>query len=491
MPELLTPAEMARADALAIAAGIPGIELMEAAGRAVAEAAAELAPDGPVLVLAGPGNNGGDGSVAARLLGEAGRDATLMLLADPARLTGDAATAFARWAGPARPAAPPLPPAALIVDALFGAGLDRDLAGPAAALVEAMNAHPAPVLAVDVPSGLDGATGRPRGAAVRAASTVTFFRLKPGHLLQPGRSLCGNLRLADIGIPASVLETIAPRAWENAPDLWGRAFPRPDPLGHKYHRGHAVVVSGPPHATGAARLAARAALRAGAGLVTLASPPAALAVNAAQLTAVMLRRIDTPEALAAMLAERRTTACALGPGLGLAAAPALVRAALGAPPPLVLDADALTAFADRPDALFAAIAARPAPVVLTPHGGEFARLFPDLAAAPRLDAARAAAARAGAVVVLKGPDSVVAAPDGRAAINAIAPPWLATAGAGDVLTGIAAGLLAQGMPPWEAAAAAVWMHGAAGTRAGPGLIAEDLDQALRPVIRGLLDPPPA
>ena len=292
--------------------------------------------------------------------------------------------------------------------------------------------------------------------------------------------------LAQIGIPESVLADIRPSAFENAPALWPQALRRPGAADHKYRRGHALVVSGPMLATGAARLAAGAALRAGAGLVTLASPPDALAVNAAHLTAVMLRRIDDAEALAEMLSDPRFTAVALGPGLGTGArARALVEAALAAPPPAVLDADALTLFAAAPQPLFAAIAARPAPVILTPHEGEFARLFPDLGAGAKPERARAAARRSGAVVVLKGADTVVAAPDGRIAINANAPPWLATAGSGDVLTGIAAGLAAQGGPAWEAACAAVWLHGAAGTQAGPGLTAEDLAPALRPVLAAL------
>jgi len=485
MIELLTAAEMARADAAAIAMGIPGIALMESAGRAVAETAAALAPDGPVLVLAGPGNNGGDGYVAARILAEAGRAVTVAALGDPARLTGDAATAHNRWTGPVVRAALPLPPTALVIDALFGAGLDRPIAGDAARLVDAANALAAPILAVDVPSGLCADTGVPLGPCIEAAATVTFFRKKPGHLLYPGRALCGALHLADIGIPVTVLDAIDPDAFENDPALWLSALPHPTWDAHKYRRGHALVVSGPMTRTGAARLAAGAALRAGAGLVTLASPPNALAVNAAHLTAVMLRRTDGATGLAEILADARITAVALGPGLGTGAPErALIVAALAAPTAAILDADALTAFAPDPDTLFAMIAARPAPTILTPHSGEFARLFPDLAG-PRIVRARAAAARSGAIVVVKGADTIVAAPDGRVAINANAPPWLATAGSGDVLAGIVAGLAAQGVPAWQAACAAVWLHGAAGVEAGPGLTAEDLAPALRPVLARL------
>lgn len=486
MHELLTAAEMARADRLTIQAGLPGIELMEAAGRAVAEAAAALAPSGPVVVLAGPGNNGGDGLIAARLLAAAGREVRLMLLGDPARLSGDAAIARNRWTGTIEPATLPLPPAALVVDALFGAGLDRPLTGAAAELVAAVNEGFSPALAVDVPSGLPADDGVPLGPCVRAAATVTFFRRKPGHLLYPGRALCGRLRLADIGIAASVLDAIAPKTFENTPALWSHALRWPSWDAHKYRRGHALVVSGSMTRTGAARLAAAAALRVGAGLVTLASSPSALAVNAAHLTAVMLRRIEGAADLAALLADPRFTAVALGPGLGTEAPEReMVLAALAAAQAAILDADALSAFAADPAELLAATAARGAVTILTPHDGEFARLFPDLAHAPRPARARAAAARAGAVLVLKGADTVIAGPDGRLAINANAPPWLATAGSGDVLAGLAAGLAAQGLPAFEAASAAVWLHGEAGREAGPGLTAEDLAPALRPVLARL------
>ena len=485
MHELLTAAEMAEADRRTIAGGVPGMTLMEAAGRAVAEAAAVLAPEGPVLVVAGPGSNGGDGLVAARRLAAEGRDVRVTMLGDPARLQGDARIAFERWPGGAAPAADGLPEAALVSDALFGAGLDRPLAGAAAGIVAAINREPR-VLAVDLPSGIDADTGADLGIAVKADATVTFFRKKPGHLLYPGRGRCGRLTVADIGIGAAVLATIAPRAFENVPALWDGTARPPGPEDHKYRRGHALVVSGPMARTGAARLAAGAALRAGAGLVTLLSPPDALAVNAAHLTAVMLRRFDGAEGLAAALAEPRVRAVAIGPALGTGAdARALVAAALAAPAALVLDADGMTVWSEAPEDLFAAIGRRVAPTILTPHEGEFGRLFPDLTGRPRPARAREAAARSGATLILKGPDSVIAAPDGRIAINANAPPWLATAGSGDVLAGIACGLLAQGGAGFEAAAAAAWLHGAAGTEAGPGLTAEDLAPAIGPVLRRL------
>lgn len=488
--ELLTPEEMAAADRLTIASGVPSYALMQAAGAAVAEVAAAMAGGGgDVLVLAGPGNNGGDGFVAAEQLRAAGRRVRVALLGDPDRLAGDAARARAAYGGPLEALSPETPLAAdLVIDALFGAGLARPLGGLAADVVARLNALAAPVLAVDLPSGVDGGSGAVGSVAVAAVRTVTFFRLKPGHLLLPGRLHCGRIELRQIGIGAAVLDAIQPRLFRNLPTLWADRLPVPRLDGHKYDRGHVVVLSGPSWRSGAARLAARGALRAGAGLVTVAAPTEAVAANAAHLTAIMLRPIDGPAAFAEMLADRRHNSVVIGPAAGTGEETRRhVAAALAAPAALVLDADALTAFAEAPEALFAPIRGRDAAVVLTPHEGEFARLFPDLAGrADKVARARRAAARSGATLILKGADTVVAGPDGRAAIADHAPPWLATAGSGDVLGGIVAGLLAQAMPAWEAANAAVWLHGEAARLFGPGLIAEDLPdllpQALRPFL---------
>ncbi|MCX5493141.1 NAD(P)H-hydrate dehydratase [Kaistia dalseonensis] len=488
--ELLTPAEMAEADRLTIASGTPGMALMEKAGRAVADVAARQPLGTRVVVACGPGNNGGDGFVAARVLAKRGYPVRLGLLGSLDRLKGDAAEAAAGWKGETVPiAALDYADAGLIIDALFGAGLDRPLTGEAAEAVDAINAAPGRVIAVDLPSGIHGGTGAIMGVAVRADETVTFFRPKPGHVLLPGRVHAGRLTVADIGIAADVLDTIAPKTVLNRKPLWLPALPVPAIEGHKYGRGHAVVVSGGMLHTGAARMAARAALRIGAGLVTVASPPDALATNAAHLTAIMLRRMDGAAGLAEILADERLNAVILGPALGLdAATKDIVRAALGSSAAAVIDADGISVFRDEPEALFALIHARTAPVVLTPHDGEFARLFPDLATLPgKVERAREAAARSGAVVLLKGPDTVVAAPDGRAAIADNAPPHLATAGSGDVLAGMIGGLLAQHMPPFEAASAGVWLHGEAGAVLGRGLIAEDLPEALRQVFSRLFD----
>ena len=485
---LLTVAEMARADALAISGGVPGIALMEAAGAGIAAAIRAQWPVRPLLALCGPGNNGGDGFVVARLLAEAGWPVRLALLGERAALRGDAALAAARWDGPVEPLASLLASDALdgeplVVDALFGAGLSRPLDGVARAVIEAVTARRLPVVAVDVPSGVHGDSGAVLGAAPMAELTVTFFRPKPGHLLLPGRLRCGRLEVVDIGIPASVLGEIRPAALANHPDLWLPRWPGPRPDGHKYQRGHALITGGGVM-TGAARLAARAALRVGAGLVTIACPPEARLIYSLAAAALLVEAVEGEAAFAALLGARRLSAALLGPGAGLS--PALrerVLATLAAGLPAVLDADALTVFAADPEPLFGALDGRS---LLTPHEGEFARLFPaETAHSGKLERTRAAARRSGAVVLLKGADTVIAAPDGRAAITANAPPDLATAGAGDVLAGLAVGLLAQGLPAFEAAAAAAWLHGEAGARLGPGLIADDLPEALPAVLRRL------
>lgn len=493
MIELLSNDEMAEADRLAIASGISGASLMAKAGRAVADVVAARHPLGTrIAVVAGPGNNGGDGFVAARRLGERGYPVRLLFHGDRHRMKGDAAAAAQAWTGAAETAsAASLSEAQVIVDALFGAGLDREIEGEARDLIDAINAHPASVVAVDLPSGINGSTGAAMGTAIDATETVTFFRRKPGHLLLPGRLKCGRVTVADIGIPANVLDTIAPRTFVNAPALWRDLFPMPRADGHKYSRGHAVVLSGGLNSTGAARLAARGALRAGAGLVTLATPRGALAVNAAASLSVMVRPCDGPDEFSGLLADRRINAVVMGPGGGTGAPMReLVLSALDGPRAVVLDADALTSFVDDPNRLFTALNRRiESPAILTPHDGEFSRLFKGKGqkstVKQKLEECRQASHEAGAVVTLKGPDTVVAAPDGRAAIAENAPPWLATGGSGDVLAGLIGGLCAQGMPAFEAACAGVWLHGECGVEAGPGLIAEDLAERIPAVYRRL------
>lgn len=474
---LLNVAEMAAADALAVAAGVRSLDLMEKAGRAVAGAILDRWPVGRASVLCGPGNNGGDGYVIARLLADAGWEIRLGSLAGTAALKGDAAINAKRWNREAERFAPELIAGSdVIVDALFGAGLSRALEGAALDMVTAMNASGIPVAAVDMPSGIDGDSGQILGAAPKAQLTVTFFRKKPGHLLFPGRLYCGELLLADIGIPDTVLQTIAPSLAENLPALWASRLPWPGQGDHKYTRGHLLICGGA-ELTGAARLAARGARRMGAGMVSIAAPENAVAVYRSGDPGLVVNALTAETRFDSLLGQRRVRAALVGPGNGSGLDTRQnVIAALRAKMPVVIDADGLSAFEGAPEDLFAWIKG---PCVLTPHEGEFARLFPDLGGG-RLQSARAAARRSGAVVVLKGADTVIADPNGRALINANGPASLATAGSGDVLAGMIAALLAQGMGALDAAAAAVWLHGAAalGFGAPTGLIAEDLPDQL-------------
>ncbi len=481
---------MRDAEARAIAAGVSSKALMEAAGAKVAEVAMRAWTRRPVAVVCGPGNNGGDGFVAARRFAEAGWPVKALLVGDRDKLRGDAKLMADIHEGEIAAFSPGgLESAGLIVDALFGTGLDRDVEGRARIAIEAANDHPAPVLAVDLPSGINADTGAVMGVAIKAARTVTFFKKKPGHALFPGRAYGGAVDIVDIGVTAEAVAEMRPDTFENHPALWGRAFRRPAWNAHKYARGHVFAVSGGPANTGAARLAAMGALRIGAGLVTVLSPEDALAANAAHLTAIMLRKADSAGEIAESLqgADKYVRIALIGPAAGVGEATRdKTLAILNTDARAVIDADALTSFKSEPQFLFRALRAND---VLTPHTGEFERLFGEIGAEGKLAAARAAATKAGSIIVLKGADTVIASPDGRAVINVNAPPELATAGAGDVLAGFIAGLSAQGMPGFEAACAGVWMHGAAAQIAGPGLIAEDLPAAAPAVFRSLLSPP--
>jgi len=475
--QILSVAETARADAAAIAAGTPGLTLMERAGAAVADAVCARFPRQATTVLCGPGNNGGDGYVAARLLARRGWPVEVRRLGEPA--TQDAQAASARWEGVTSPLNGALP-SGVWIDALFGAGLSRPLEGPAAAAAQRMAEAPERVVAVDVPSGVPGDTGLPRGPAACAAVTVTFHSKKPAHVLEPGRSRCGEVVVADIGLAESHSKTL-----ENGPELWLPRFPWPNAASHKHARGRLIVVSGEAWATGAARLAARGALRIGAGLVTVLSPPEALPVNAGHLEAVMLKGFETE--LELEQAAKDVDAAVIGPAAGVGEGTLLnVLALARTGAALVIDADAITVFREDPEELFSVLDRDD---VLTPHPGEFERLFPGLlASAPeRIAAAREAAERAGAVVLLKGADTVIAAPDGRCAVNPNGSPWLATAGSGDVLAGFIGGLVAQGMESFEAACAAAWIHAEAAELHGPGLISEDLPGLAPSVLRRLYD----
>ena len=483
--EILTVSEMYEADRYAASHGIASIDLMENAGRCVADEVVRRWPAGPTVVLCGPGNNGGDGYVAARYLKQRGWPVKVSHLGPLGQLKDDAARMAQLWDGSTDSIGlAALTGAELVVDALFGAGLSRPLEGISLGVVEALNVSDVPVVAIDVPSGLHGDFARPlENICVSADLTITFFRKKFAHVLMPGADACGDITVSDIGIPDSALH--ACNAFENSPTLW--SYPWPKRAAHKYARGHCVVISGPAQATGAARLAARGALRSGAGLVSVASPIDAVAINAASLTAIMVKPFEGTTALAALLRDERLNAVVIGPGCGVGKrTQELVAATLASKAAIVLDADALTSFSSSPNELFLLLRE---PAVLTPHSGEFERLFPGVLgrSTNKIEAARSAAAISHCTVLLKGSDTVIAAPDGRAVVNTHAPPTLATAGSGDVLAGMIGGLMAQHASSFEAATMAAWLHGDAAHRFGPGLISEDLPDLLPSVLSALKD----
>lgn len=527
MTELLTAAQMRAIEQAAIQSGeVTGLELMERAGTGVVEAIFEEWPalanaPGRAVVLCGPGNNGGDGFVVARLLVARGWAVEVFLYGDAEKLPPDARVNYERWCevGLVEPLTDEASfQADILVDALFGTGLTRPFVD-LPAVREALNDGQVPVVAVDLPSGLCADSGRSLGAApsLRADLSVTFHRMKLGHVLGDGPDLCGKTVIKDIGLAASVIEGgPRPRVGGKPPPMGavGGCPAAPDGLvhavvsvpeqldkhsAHKFSHGHALILSGGSGKTGAARLAARGALRIGAGLVTLGVPPSAQMEVAAQITALMQTRVQDGEALAEVLEDTRLNAPCLGPALGHDRARDLVPVALASKRACVLDADALSAYAGDPQTLFDMLHDT---CVLTPHGGEFARLFPDIAAElaepptkgpaySKLDATRAAAKRAGCTVLFKGPDTVIADPDGRASIHAAhydrAAPWLATAGAGDVLAGFITGLLARGFAPHQAAGTAAYLHVECARHFGPGLIAEDLPEQLPAVLKSLFD----
>jgi len=505
MIELLTAAQMRILEQAAIESGaVTGCELMERAGHGVVAAVFSQWPDlaqasQKAVVLCGPGNNGGDGFVVARLLRDWGWRVEVLFDGDPVRLSRDARANYDRWVVTSGSVLTDSLPAAalnadLCVDALFGVGLSRPLQGKALEWVRACgNALAARTVAVDLPSGLCGDSGRVLGAtAVRAALTVSFHAAKRGSYLGRGPEHCGKVVVADIGLSAAPGTGDVRLLQGNQAAGLGK-----DERAHKYSNGHALILTGGAGKTGAARLAARGALRIGAGVVTLGVPPLAQSEVASQITALMLAPVEDGMALAEVLRDGRITALCLGPGLGLERARDLVPVALGAGRAVVLDADALTAFADGPEQLFAKLHSG---CILTPHGGEFERIFPDIArtltapskegpAYSKVDATRAAARRAGCVVLFKGPDTVIADPQGRCGISSAhyerAAPWLATAGSGDVLAGFITGLLARGIEPLRAGQLAAGLHVECARHFGPGLIAEDLPEELPKVLRML------
>lgn len=476
---LINPAQMYQADQMAIESGISGANLMANAGAVVAKAIMRKWPKQPVLFICGAGNNGGDGFIAANLLKQAGWPVQLALFANLDDLQGDAGWAASQWQAEILDVTDiQIPDKGIIVDAILGAGLNRPISGALVGLIDQINKSNAYVCAIDVPTGLHGATGECDAISIKADLTVSFFRAKPGHYLMPGRKLCGEFICENIGIPAAVLEHIKPTVFKNHPLLWQESLHWPDLSDHKYKRGHVIVIGGG-QLLGAARLSSMAAARIGAGLVTLAVPESAWAIQAACMTSVMVES-SGPD-LNKNLQDPRRNAIVIGPGLGLDIANKnKVLQALATKRKCVLDADALTLFADNPDELFTALHEN---CVLTPHAGEFGRLFGTTE--DKLNNLKKAIELTGAVVLLKGADTVIGAPSGLVVINNNAPAYLATGGSGDVLSGAIAGLMATGMSPFLAACAAVWLHGQAANRAGLGLLAEDLPALLPRVLADL------
>ena len=480
--EILTTEQMISADAETSLNGTAGHVLMENVGRAVVVELTKRWQAQPTRVLCGPGNNGGDGFVIARLLKERGWPVKLSLLGDLNLLSGDALRMAKRWKGETEALdASCLNSQTLIVDALFGTGLTREVKGPAADIINKINERKLTCVAVDIPSGVFGNTGEILGLAPQCELTVTFFRKKPGHLLYPGRGLCGEIRLVNIGISEKVLTNIKPNIAQNDPKLWLSQYPWPQISDYKYTRGSILIVAGGVMA-GASRLAARAASRIGAGVVTIASPAEVSSLFAGDDPSFLVKCFAGSKDFISLLEDERLNTLLIGPGSGVKPETAdVVLKALRTNKSVVLDADALTVFKERQEEFFEAI--RKNNVVLTPHDGEFSRLF-DFSG-DKLSRCRKAAEKSGAVVLLKGSDTVVAAPDGRAIINCNAPPSLATAGAGDVLAGLITGLISQGMDPFWAASAACWVHGQAAIEHGPGLIASDLPEFIPSVLRDL------
>lgn len=483
MIELLTPKQMALADNLAIARGISGIQLMQNAGDVLFHAVRDHFQNTTnVLIVCGIGNNGGDGFILAERLCNSGCKVSVCIIGDISQIKGDARLALHLLpASVAQLQDPNWDQFDLIVDGIFGAGLTRDIVGAYADIVAQINKSPAKVLAIDLPSGINGATGQISGCAIEADLTATFFRKKPGHVLYPGQEYCGQVVVGQIGIADDVLEDIAPDLFHNDPELWSQHFPTPQVMGHKYSRGHTLGISCPIEKSGAIRLAAQAALRIGSGLVTIAAPTDTLHAHAARTDVLMLAPTDSPDQLITLMNDPRLNSICVGPGLDPdETTRELVLTILDHDLSVVLDAGALSAFSDSPQILHDAISKRGNNTVLTPHDGEFNRIFPTLRSTTnKLEKARLAAEMIGATLILKGPDTVIADSGKRAAISDNGSPWLATAGSGDVLSGTISGLLAQGMPEFEAACAAVWFHSEASQIAGPGLIASDLDQGLK------------
>jgi len=488
--EVLSLSEMKTADLRAVELGCSSLTLMESAGQAVADAVQETYPYGNVLVLCGPGNNGGDGFVAARILRGYGRTVRLGCSLDIEALRGDAYTNALRWKSEVYKLENSIFEGMdIVIDALFGAGLNKPIVGQEKSVIEIINQTKLPCVSIDVPSGVDGDTGKVHGVAPIANICVSFFRKKRCHLLYPGRSFCRDIRIADIGIPSAVLSELAPKIQINHPSSWIEEFPKVEVTEHKYSRGHAIVVGGD-KLTGAARLAGRAALRIGAGLVTIASPIKSAYIYRISSPSIMVSDINNTEEFSELIVDKRVTAVLVGPGNGINKNTFDYALKAIETNRCVIDADALTVFSEAPNLFFDALSNTTAGVsVLTPHEGEFYKVFSSFSINDKELSKIELAINASlhnAVIVFKGPDTVISSPDGRVNINNNSPPDLATAGSGDVLSGIILGLIAQGMPSFEAASAGVWIHGECANEFGPGLIAEDISDIIPIVLRNYI-----
>jgi hydroxyethylthiazole kinase-like uncharacterized protein yjeF len=488
--EILSVSEMYKADEEACTTGLTSLNLMESAGAAIAEVVQNICNDGRILILCGLGNNGGDGFVAARLLKNIGRNVRVVCLGTIDEIKGDARESASNWTDEIGQFSPSIfEDVQVVVDALFGIGLNRPVSGLGGLIIEKLNETDLPCISVDIPSGVHGDTGQILGSAVQADVCVTFFRRKPGHLLYPGKDNCGDVMVADIGIPVTVFKNISPKIYENTPQLWLDDLPIPKVQGHKYDRGHAIVVGGN-KLTGAAQLASFAALRSGAGLVTIASPPTASIVYRSGSPSIMVKDLNNDKEFSKFINHSRVKAILIGPGNGTNRETYDKVLTALASKPCVLDADALTVFEECPEVLFSALKnTSKIKNVITPHEGEFKRLFSNVISLKntrsKIEIARSASS-INAIIVLKGADTIITSPSGLICINTNSSPYLATAGSGDVLSGIILGLMAQGMKPFQAACAGVWLHAESGRVFGPGLVAEDITEMLPSILRKII-----
>jgi len=488
---LLNNEAMEQLDRDTISCGTLGIQLMEQAGSSAVEQICHHYSPIPTLVLCGPGNNGGDGFVIARLLAQQGFNVQVAQALPKGHYQNDAAIMEQKYIGEAIALEECCKVIddqqyQLVIDALFGTGLNRPIEGIYHTVLQKVSTLKAPIVAIDIPSGINGNTGQVQGIAAPAMLTVTFAFKKLGHTLIPGRDYCGKIIVTDIGHPPNLLQDIRSDYIENHPELWQKYLPSPSNQSHKYNRGYTLIYGGPIACTGASRMASYAALRAGAGICSIACTPAALPIYAASVTAIMTKSYSSDAELNKMLDSNKLNALLIGPGAGVNDTTRRhTLMMLNTQLPCVLDADALTCFSDNPQILFNAIKQRNAATILTPHSGEFDRIFGITTPEKRIESVMKAAMNSGAIIILKGADSIIGTPDGNVTINTHASFHLATAGAGDVLAGIIAGLLATNMPPYKAVQAAIWIHGECGIRCGKGLIAEDLIDVLPNILHSL------